>query len=128
MGGELAEKLRGSWVERVSGEDDLFIKAFIYEERGDYREAAHYYLEDAQKLEEEGEHRLAAVGYASAARCFELAGDRDSARHCYSESSRLFSGFNSRALLRRAAMYRERVLKFSSRELEKPSRLREKQP
>lgn len=115
MGGELAEKLRRTWVERISSEEDLFIKAFICEERGDYREAAHYYLEDAQRLEEEGEHRFTAVAYASAARCFELAGDHESASRCYSKASSLFDGSNSKALQRRAAIYRERYLKLSAK-------------
>ena len=70
-------------MEKISDEDDRWLKATRLEEDGEYGEAAALYLEEGREQEARGDLAKAALCNLSAAKCRIQSGDREEALQLY---------------------------------------------
>jgi tetratricopeptide (TPR) repeat protein len=91
-------KDKKSWVEKISDEEDLWLRATRLEEEGNYEEASHLYIEEGKCREAEGDLAKAALCYLSAAKCKIQSGEREEALGLYGKAASNYESYAKRIL------------------------------
>jgi tetratricopeptide (TPR) repeat protein len=90
-GNESQAKSVRTWVEGINDESNLWLKAVILNDKGNFIDAILLYLEDANYRLKEGLMTHAALSCSCAANCMTKIGQLEEARRLYAEAARIYS-------------------------------------
>ncbi len=90
-GNESQAKSVRTWVEGINDESNLWLKAVILNDKGNFTEAILLYLEDAKYQLKVGSMTHAALSCSCAADCMTKIGQLEEARRLYAEAAKIYA-------------------------------------